>query len=129
MLYIFLSYKDWSLPEPPNVMEQHETVTARAQGRDGYICSAGLESFTSATTVRVRASKAAVTDGPFAETKEVIAGYDVVECASREEAIACARRRMQLEAEALRDLPELSSALRARAETYAIEVRPLFVWG
>lgn len=46
----------------------------------------------------------------------------------REEAVACARRRMQLEAEALRDLRELSAALLASAEAYAIEIRPVYVW-
>ena len=92
MLYIFLLYKDWSLPEPPNVMEQHETVTARAQGRDGYICSAGLESFTSATTVRVRAGKAAVTDGPFAETKEVLGGIYVLDCVDLDDALEYAKQ-------------------------------------
>ena len=66
-------------------------------------------------------------DGPFAETKEVVAGYDVIECASLEEAIEHGKRRMRLEAEALRDLPELSPALAACAERYAIEIRPVWI--
>ena len=40
-----------------------------------------------ATTVRVRGGELLVTDGPFAETKEQIAGYGVLECASLDEAI------------------------------------------
>ncbi|HXW80333.1 MAG TPA: YciI family protein [Acidimicrobiales bacterium] len=45
-----------------------------------------------ATTVRVRKGELLVSDGPFAETKEQVAGYDVVECASAEEAIGWASK-------------------------------------
>ncbi|QJY44732.1 YciI family protein [Pseudonocardia broussonetiae] len=44
-----------------------------------------------ATTVRVRGGELLVTDGPFAETKELIVGYDVLECADLDEAIEVAR--------------------------------------
>ncbi|MFG2044146.1 YciI family protein [Dactylosporangium sp. NPDC048998] len=44
-----------------------------------------------ATTVRVRNGELLVTDGPFAETKEVIVGFDLLECADLDEAIAVAR--------------------------------------
>lgn len=43
-----------------------------------------------ARTVRVRDGETVVTDGPFAETKEVIAGFDILECAGLDEAIAVA---------------------------------------
>ena len=42
--------------------------------------------------VRVRGGKPFVTDGPFAETKELIAGFDVLECSSLEEAVDIASR-------------------------------------
>jgi hypothetical protein len=45
----------------------------------------------SATTVRVRGGELLVTDGPFAETKEVIVGFDILECADLDEAIEVAR--------------------------------------
>lgn len=45
-----------------------------------------LESQTTVQTVRVRDGKLLVTDGPFAESKEYIAGIDVIECASMDEA-------------------------------------------
>lgn len=44
-----------------------------------------------ATTVRVRAGELLVSDGPFAETKEVIVGFDILECADLDEAIEVAR--------------------------------------
>ena len=43
-----------------------------------------------ATTVRVRGGETLLTDGPFAETKEVIVGFDILECADLDEAIAVA---------------------------------------
>jgi len=43
-------------------------------------------------TIRVRGGEPLISDGPFAETKEQIAGYSVLECASLDEAIeACSR--------------------------------------
>jgi hypothetical protein len=45
-----------------------------------------------ATTIKVRDGQLIVTDGPYAETKEQVAGYDVIECASKEEAVRWARR-------------------------------------
>jgi hypothetical protein len=44
-----------------------------------------------ATTIRVRDGELLVSDGPFAETKEVIVGYDLLECADLDEAIEVAR--------------------------------------
>ncbi|MFL6129571.1 MAG: YciI family protein [Mycobacteriales bacterium] len=45
-----------------------------------------------ATTVRVRGGRTVLSDGPFAETKEQIAGYDVLECADLDEAIEIASK-------------------------------------
>jgi hypothetical protein len=44
-----------------------------------------------ATTVRVRNGELLISDGPFTETKEVIVGYDLLECADLDEAIEVAR--------------------------------------
>ena len=44
-----------------------------------------------ATTVRVRGGDLLVSDGPFTETKEVIVGFDILECADLDEAIEVAR--------------------------------------
>lgn len=45
-----------------------------------------------ARTVRMRGGRRMVTDGPFAEAKEVILGFDILECASMEEAIEIAAK-------------------------------------
>jgi hypothetical protein len=51
-----------------------------------------LHSTESATSVRVRDGETEITDGPFAVTKEVLAGYYVVECADLDEALKLAAR-------------------------------------
>lgn len=63
---------------------------AAARG-DELVMSGGLEPPADATTVRVRDGEVLLTDGPFAESKEVVAGFSLIECASREEAVEAAR--------------------------------------
>jgi hypothetical protein len=51
-----------------------------------------LQSARTAATVRVRHGKVSITDGPFAETKETVGGFFVIEAADRDEAITVASR-------------------------------------
>ncbi len=51
-----------------------------------------LDSIATATTVRVRNGKAQTLDGPFAETKEQLGGFFLMECKDLDEAIQCAER-------------------------------------
>ncbi|MBO2454114.1 YciI family protein [Actinomadura barringtoniae] len=53
---------------------------------------AGLRPPSDATTVRVRGDEVLLTDGPFAETKEAIGGFTLIECADLDEAIEIAAR-------------------------------------
>jgi hypothetical protein len=65
---------------------------AETNGRGVRLYGSELEPPGSARTVRVRDKHTIVTDGPFAETKEQIAGFDVLECADLDEAIEVACR-------------------------------------
>ena len=56
------------------------------------VASEALQPVASATTVRVRNGKVSVTDGPFAETKEALGGYYLIEAADLDEAIATAKQ-------------------------------------
>jgi hypothetical protein len=51
-----------------------------------------LRSVESATSVRVRGEEAEITDGPFAVTKEILAGYYILDCADLDEALKHAAR-------------------------------------
>lgn len=72
-----------------------------------YLAGGKLHDSTTAATVHHRDGKPAVTDGPFAETKEQIGGYHLIECADADEARRIARR-----------IPTLAAGGR-------VEVRPL----
>jgi hypothetical protein len=66
---------------------------AEDMGRRGMmIDGAELRPTAAATTVRVRDGRALVTDGPFAETKEQLGGYFVIDCESIDDAIEAAGR-------------------------------------
>jgi len=52
-----------------------------------YVGSNALDSVSTATTVRVRGGKVQTTDGPFAETKEQLGGYYLIDCKDLDEAI------------------------------------------
>lgn len=61
--------------------------------RSGYcVASEALQSVQTATTVRVRNGKVSVTDGPFAETKEQLAGFYMIEAKDLNEAIQIAAK-------------------------------------
>jgi hypothetical protein len=52
----------------------------------------GLQAVSNATTVGDRNGRIVITDGPFAETREVLGGLEIVECKDLDEAIAIAKR-------------------------------------
>jgi hypothetical protein len=60
------------------------------QKRGLLLASESLRSQASASRVQVRAGKPHVIDGPFAETKEMIGGFFLIDCATQEEALAIA---------------------------------------
>jgi hypothetical protein len=73
-------------------IEPVDPWVAEMDGRGVRLFGSELEPTGSARTVRVRDSRAIVTDGPFAETKEQIAGFDLLECADLDEVLEVASR-------------------------------------
>ena len=71
-------------------------LTAEMSAAGVLLMTGGLVRPTKGTQVRMSGGKFSVTDGPFAETKELIDGFALIEAKSREEAIEHARRFMQL---------------------------------
>ena len=66
--------------------------TEEVQTAGKMVAGDALESVTTATTVRVRDGETLTTDGPFAETKETLGGYYILECADLDEALAWAAK-------------------------------------
>jgi len=64
-------------------------------GRGKRITGDALRPATEAVTVRISQEQVLVSDGPFADTKEWIAGFDILECDDLDEAIAIAARHPQ----------------------------------
>ena len=72
------------------MMPAYMAYTADLRASGAFVDGSGLAEAASATTVRVRDGKRTITDGPFAETKEYLGGYFIVECATLDEAIELA---------------------------------------
>jgi hypothetical protein len=96
--YLALIYADerrWdALPESERAaMEDRYRAFADEAGGAGKLAGGSeLAPTSAATTVRVRSDETIVSDGPFAETKEALGGYFVLDCDSLEEAVALAAR-------------------------------------
>ncbi len=81
-------------PEPGSAPAEEEGFPwlDDLQARGAWITGDQLAPPRRARTVRVRDGKTMVTDGPFAETKEALGGFDLIECDSLEEAVEIAAR-------------------------------------
>jgi len=95
MNYLLLIYGDEAdAPSTPADGEaMHAAYNAFTEGiaKSGVLRGGdALEAVATATTVRVRGGEVVVTDGPFAETKEQLGGYYLIECADLDAAIAIA---------------------------------------
>jgi hypothetical protein len=74
------------------VRAEYGTYTEDIRKRGAMVDGSALARPTSATTVRVREGNRVVTDGPFAETKESLGGYYLIEAADLDAAIAVAKQ-------------------------------------
>lgn len=96
MRYMLLIYSRDDDPPTPGQMQEvaaaHRAVMEEA-GRCGVFRAADpLEPSATATTVRVQGSNVLLTDGPFIETKEQLAGYYILDCQDLDEAIEWAAK-------------------------------------
>src|SRR5579864_3013315 len=98
MQYLLLIYGNETQFDKMSQTEQNKILQeygelSKSLARSGHLRGGNeLDRISKAKTVRVRAGKRAVTDGPFAETKEQLGGYYLVEAKDLEEAVALAAR-------------------------------------
>ena len=98
MKYLCLIYDDetmWqrmSQEEAGKMMGDYRAYTTDIKGSGHYVGGNALQPTASATTVRVRNGSISTTDGPFAETKEQLGGYYLVEARDLNDAIQVASR-------------------------------------
>ena len=93
MKYLVLIYGDESMEsklsqsELGKLMEEYFAYGEALQKAKAYIAGEGLKPVSTATTVRVRNGKTTHTDGPFAETKEQLGGFYLIEAPNLEKAL------------------------------------------
>jgi len=95
MLLIHDSEKSWaelSEGERQEIMAEYRQFSAEIQGTGQFLSGSQLQPTSNATSVRVRNGKRLVTDGPFAETREQLGGFFLVEAKDLDEAIGLAER-------------------------------------
>lgn len=93
MMLIYSREDDAATPaEKQQVAAAHRAVMEDAMRRGLFRAADPLEPPSTATTVRVQDGKVLLTDGPFAETKEQLAGYYILDCQDLDEALEWAAR-------------------------------------
>ena len=113
MKYMLLIYTDPSAFNPADgekLMGEYMAFTQEILDSGEMVAGDPLEAAETATSVRVRDGKRATTDGPFAETKEVLGGYYIVDVKDLDRAVELAGK-----------IPD--------ARTGSIEVRPVVNMG
>lgn len=96
--------------ERDRIMGEYGKLVQDLKSSGQLLGGAKLDGCASAMTVRKKSGKPDFVDGPFAETKEQLGGYHVIECKDQDEAVAIALR-----------IPTLTAG-------GAVEVRPI-LWG
>jgi hypothetical protein len=96
MKYVMLVCRDEAVDlnaeEKATIGPEVEAWVREMDGRGVRLQGQELAPVQDATTIRVRAGEVLAADGPFAETKEQIAGFDIIECDDLDEAIDVASR-------------------------------------
>ncbi|KAA3614373.1 MAG: YciI family protein [Planctomycetota bacterium] len=98
MRYLLLIYSDESYygglsdQENMELMQAYGAFHAELEASGAYLDSARLQPTPNATAVRVREGKRLTSDGPFAETKEQLGGYYLIEAADLDAALAWAAK-------------------------------------
>jgi hypothetical protein len=95
MLLIYDNETTWarmSEPEHRAMFQQYRTFSDSLRDSGAFLAGAPLQPTTTATTVRLEQGKTISTDGPYAETKEQLGGYYLIEAKNLDDAIAIAAR-------------------------------------
>ena len=114
MRYLLLIYTEEQLEASPDAMaaefQAYDRFTNEVRDRGIYEAGEALRPTSTATTVRVRDGQTVTTDGPFAETKEALGGFYMVDATDLDDAIQLAAK-----------IPG--------AKHGSIEIRPIFEYG
>jgi hypothetical protein len=90
MKYMLLIYADeqaWTEAERAQCYSESTRLAHQLKGNQQFLAASPLQPVSTATSVKVRDGKRLVTDGPFAETREQLGGYFLVEAKNLDEAM------------------------------------------
>ena len=92
MLLIYTDEKAWTEAEREQCLAESTALTHKLHQQGKYLGASPLHPVATATSVRVREGKRQVTDGPFAETREQLGGYFLIDATNLDDAIEIAGR-------------------------------------
>jgi len=96
MMFIKHTQDYGNVQAPAALYEEMGKFIEETTKSGNFVGGAGLQPTSAGTRVRLKGGKITVTDGPFTESKEIVGGYAIIDAKSREEALALARRFMEL---------------------------------
>lgn len=122
MLLIYTGEDSWTDAEREHCYEESTNLCHELADRGQFIAANPLQSVGTAVSVRVRAGKPLVTDGPFAETREQLGGYFLVDAVDLNEAIHIASkipgaRKGTVEIRPVMELPGLPAGTSAQVSS------------
>ena len=92
MRYMLFIYADPDQRDTPELMSRYSAFSEETVRRGVMRAGDQLHRAPAATTVRVRAGKTLTSDGPYADTKEQIGGYYILDCKDLDEAVGFASK-------------------------------------
>lgn len=92
MLLVYTDEKVWTEAEREHCYADSIDLAHQLKAAGKFLATAPLQPVDTATSVRIREGKRTITDGPFAETREQLGGYFLIDAKDLDEAIAIAER-------------------------------------
>ena len=93
---VFVKMREDVGSPPPELMQTMGAALEEAFENGAMIDAGGLSPTAESTEIRLAGGEITTTDGPYAEAKEVAGGYSIIEVRSEEEAVANARRVLEI---------------------------------
>ena len=124
LLLIYMTENAINESERESCYKKSTQLAHDLKASGNFISANPLQSVATATSLRIREGKRLITDGPFAETREQLGGYFLVEASDLDEAIAIASRIPAanwgtVEIRPIVEIPNLPTAAPALQETHA----------
>lgn len=92
MLLIYADENSWTEPEREHCYAESTELAHQLKSKGEYVSASPLQPVVTATSVRVREGKRTIQDGPFAETREQLGGFFMIDAKNLDEAISIAGR-------------------------------------